>query len=378
MHAQRHDRKVKFVVCRLWTKPQKCRFSRFFVALDRFQQTAVCCKRRRGVKTTLHTSIFAVCLQGSLVQNKFDILTTSELISRHTERQAQQHVEWFESCGNSWVHEPMIGGRCWLNHSWVCLFCSAFSLLGSASFDCFSLFRCLNTALVQFRIHPIFMCMSHGSCAFLSVASDLSIHFFFLFVSLIILFFFLPDNFNFHDVVDNYLAHFRWGFWRPGRERASQKLRVDEVSVQKLKENHETIQKFTFFIATNAQKNSVNDSGEFQEVESNYIGRLSCVSSQLTIIPSYRSRLGFDKRLLLDTWNTSGFQENVFGNQISTIDSPRDHLQGIHSCATPREWGSVLQVTGTENLFTRDDKQNRGIIPMPTFAGMPSIVSSSI
>ena len=147
---------------------------------------------------------------------------------------------------------------------------------------------------------------------------------------------------------------------------------------KKSEKNHETIQNLTFPIAANAQMNSVNDSGEFQEVESNYNGRLSCVSSQLTIIPSYRSRLGFDKRLLLDTWNTSGFQENVFGNQISTFDSPRDHPQGIHSCATPRERGSVLQATGTETFFTRDNKQNRGTIPMPTFAGMPSIVSSSI
>ena len=135
-----------------------------------------------------------------------------------------------------------------------------------------------------------------------------------------------------------------------------------------MKKNHETIQNLTFSIAANAQMNSVND----------YSVRLSCVSSQPTMIPSYRSRLGRDKRLRLDTWNTSGFQENVFGNQISTFDSPRDHPQGIHSCATPRERGSVLQAAGTENLFTRDDKQNRGTIPMPTFAVMPSIVSSSI
>ena len=32
-----------------------------------------------SVKTTPHKSIFAVCLQGILVQNKFGTLTTSEL-----------------------------------------------------------------------------------------------------------------------------------------------------------------------------------------------------------------------------------------------------------------------------------------------------------
>ena len=43
------------------------------------------------------------------------------------------------------------------------------------------------------------------------------------------------------------------------------------------------------------------------------------------MIPSSRSLLSRDKRLPLDTWKTSGLQENVFGNQFSTFDSPRDH-----------------------------------------------------
>ena len=60
------------------------------------------------------------------------------------------------------------------------------------------------------------------------------------------------------------------------------------------------------------QMNSVNDSGEFQEVESNHSGRLSYVSSQPAVIPSSRSMLSHDKRLPLDTWNTSGPQENVW------------------------------------------------------------------
>ena len=60
------------------------------------------------------------------------------------------------------------------------------------------------------------------------------------------------------------------------------------------------------------QMNSMNDSGEFQEVESNYSGRLSYFSSQLSVIPSSRSMLSRNKRLPLDTWNQSGLQENVF------------------------------------------------------------------
>ena len=66
--------------------------------------------------------------------------------------------------------------------------------------------------------------------------------------------------------------------------------------------------------------NSVNDSCEFQEVESNHSGRLSHVPSQPAAIPSSLSMLSRDKRLPIDTWNTSGLQENVFGHQFSIFD----------------------------------------------------------
>ena len=63
--------------------------------------------------------------------------------------------------------------------------------------------------------------------------------------------------------------------------------------------------------------------------------------------------------LPLDTWNRSGLQENVFGNQFSTFDSHRDDHQGIHPCVPERERGPVPQATGIWILFARDDKQNR-------------------
>ena len=96
------------------------------------------------------------------------------------------------------------------------------------------------------------------------------------------------------------------------------------------------------------------------------------------MIPSSRSMLSRDKRLPFDTWNTSGVPENVFGNQFSTFDPPRNPSQGIHCCATPRETGSVPQTTGTGTSFTRDEEQNRGTFPMPTFARRPSTMSSLI
>ena len=117
---------------------------------------------------------------------------------------------------------------------------------------------------------------------------------------------------------------------------------------------------------------------EFQEVESNYSGRLSYVSSQLAMIPSSRSKLSRDKRLPIDTWNTSGLHENVLGNQFSTFDSPRDHPQRIHSWAPQRERGSAPQATGKGTLLARDDKQSRDTSPMPTFARVSSTMSCMI
>ena len=67
---------------------------------------------------------------------------------------------------------------------------------------------------------------------------------------------------------------------------------------------------------------SMNDSREFQDVESIFSGRMSYVSSQPATLPSPFSMLSCDKRLPLGTWNASGPQENVFGNQFSTFDSP--------------------------------------------------------
>ena len=105
--------------------------------------------------------------------------------------------------------------------------------------------------------------------------------------------------------------------------------------------------------------NSLNDSGDFQDVESTYCGRLSHVSSQPVMIPSSRSMLSRDKRLPLDTWNQSGVQENVLGNQFSTFDSPRNHPQKKSICA--KKPGSS---------HTSEDRLNPGTIPMPTFATM--------
>ena len=83
-----------------------------------------------------------------------------------------------------------------------------------------------------------------------------------------------------------------------GEMTRAQELRVDEVSVQQLRENHETIQKLTSPLQEmQEQMNSMNDSGECQEVEPNYSGRLSHVSSQPAMIPRSLSMLSRDKKM---------------------------------------------------------------------------------
>ena len=122
----------------------------------------------------------------------------------------------------------------------------------------------------------------------------------------------------------------------------------------------------------------MKDSGEFQEVESNYSGRLSYVSSQLAMIPSARSMLSRDKRLPLDTWNTSGLQENVLGKPFLQMIHPEIVFKEFTPCATQIERGPVPQAIGTRTSFARDDEQNWSTIPMPTFARRPSTMSSFI
>ena len=61
-----------------------------------------------------------------------------------------------------------------------------------------------------------------------------------------------------------------------GEIKRAQEQRVEEVSVQKLRENHETIQQLISQLQQmQEQMNSMNDSGDLQDVESNKSGGLS-------------------------------------------------------------------------------------------------------
>ena len=164
-----------------------------------------------------------------------------------------------------------------------------------------------------------------------------------------------------------------------GEIKRAQEHRVDEVSVQKLRENHETIQQLASQLQQmQEQMSSMSDSGDFQDMESNYGGRLSHVSSQLAMIPSSRYLLSRDKRLRHDTLNQSGVQENVFGNQFSTFDAPSDHSQRIQSDDVHRNREAAPESERMKTSHTSEDRQIQGTIPMPTFATKPSTMSSTM
>ena len=78
--------------------------------------------------------------------------------------------------------------------------------------------------------------------------------------------------------------------------------------------------------------------------------------------------LRHDKRLPLDTWNQSGLQENVFGNQFSTFDSSRNHPQRIQPDDVQRNREAGPEARRTKTIHTSEDRLNQGTIPMPTFA----------
>ena len=107
-------------------------------------------------------------------------------------------------------------------------------------------------------------------------------------------------------------------------------------------------------------------------------GCVSHVSSQPAMIPSPRSMLSRDKRLPLDTWNQSGVQENVFGNQSSTFDSPRDHPQRIQPDDVQRNREAVHEAGRTKTIHRSEDRLNHGTIPMPTFATRRLTTSSTM
>ena len=151
-----------------------------------------------------------------------------------------------------------------------------------------------------------------------------------------------------------------------GELKRALELRVDEFSVQTLRESHDTIQKLTSQIQELQESvNCMNDSGEFQETESNYSGKCSHVPSQQAVIPSLCSMLSREKRLPLDTWSLSEPQGNVFCNRRPMFDSSQTPYQGIRHSTTPSAAGAVPVQVSTGRHVARGEERIGSTTPMP-------------
>ena len=152
-------------------------------------------------------------------------------------------------------------------------------------------------------------------------------------------------------------------------------LRVDKFTAQKLRESHDTTQKLTSQ-TQELQKsvNCMNDSGEVQEIESNYSGQVS--HGQLTVVPSSRSMLSCDRNMPVDAWNLSETQGNVVGNPRAVIDSSQTPYQGILHSTNPSATSSILVQVRTRRPVARSEERIGSTTPMPMSARRPSTMNS--
>ena len=155
--------------------------------------------------------------------------------------------------------------------------------------------------------------------------------------------------------------------------KRAQELRVGEFSVHKLREGHAAIQKLTSQIQELQEMvNCMSDSGEFQDIESNFSGKNSHVPSQPAVVPSPRSMLSRDRRMPFDTWNL--FETH---NPRSTFNSSQTRYQGILHSTTPSARGAIPVQVSTGRPVARGAERLGSTTPMPMSATRPSTLNSS-
>ena len=109
----------------------------------------------------------------------------------------------------------------------------------------------------------------------------------------------------------------------------------------------------------------MNDSGEFQDVESICSGQFSHAPSQLAIVPSPRGMLSRDQSLRPDTWNLLGASGNVFDSPLAPVDSSSTLYRGmIHS------WN--VNATDGDPVRPSTENEIETPLPPPRFARRPS------
>ena len=161
-----------------------------------------------------------------------------------------------------------------------------------------------------------------------------------------------------------------------GENKRAQERRIDEVSVQKIRENHETIQQLT----------SQLQQMQFYECFWRFsrcgiklwwkaVSRFqsTCNDSEFSCFAQPRQ-----KGCRLVHGINQDYRKTFFGHQFSTFDSPRDYSHRIALDDVQRSREAVLEAERTKTSHTSEDRQNQGTFPMPTFATKPLTTSSTM
>ena len=128
------------------------------------------------------------------------------------------------------------------------------------------------------------------------------------------------------------------------------------------------------------QMNSLNDSGDSQDVESNQIIVEGCLTFPVNVrwfqvlVPCWAAT----NACLLTHGINLDYRRTFFGNQFSTFDSPRDHPRRIQYDKVQRNREAAPEAGRTKTVHTSEDRLNHGTIPLPTFATRPLTTSSTM
>ena len=155
--------------------------------------------------------------------------------------------------------------------------------------------------------------------------------------------------------------------------KRAQELRIDELCRHELRESHATIQELTSQLQELQERmKCMNDSREFQDVDSICSGKLSHFPSQPAIVPSLGGMLSCDPSLRLDTWNLLGSSANVFDSPCAVIHSSSTPHQGMLHSLNQSANGEVPVRESTGKPFAGCEERNQETIPTQRFVRRPS------
>ena len=149
-------------------------------------------------------------------------------------------------------------------------------------------------------------------------------------------------------------------------------MRVDEFSIDKLRESHAAIQELSSLHKYRSYRQTImNYSRDFQDVESICSGKI-IPRSQST---SNRSKSWWDAEPRRETWNLLGTSGNVFDSPRAVIDSSPSPYQGMLHSLSQSATGEKPVRENTGKPVARSGERNQETVPSPRFARRPSTMN---